>query len=182
MVSLQMLLITTPDCFSSGKGGTLMYTRSEDIESRGIGLWLISLYWLARASGISYALYIANANPSIASKAMPYIEFCGPFLWIIQPKAEWGLSIAPYFALLDIGIGVGILFYQKWALTLAMFDRIIPAIKFIILLPVGFGLLGGKEMNELVHPSPLKTADILISLFMGIYFLGSRVRSRFGIK
>jgi hypothetical protein len=159
-----------------------MNTLKEDDEGRGIGLWLISLYWLARASGVFYAVHIAYANSSIASKVMPYIEFCGPFLWIIRPKPEWGLSIAPLFALLDIVIGIGLLFYQRWALTLAMLDRIIPAIEFIVLLPVGYGLLGGKEMNGIVNPSPLKTADILISLFMAMYLLSSGVRRKFGIK
>jgi hypothetical protein len=144
-----------------------MHALKVEPSRRGPGLRLILLYWLVRAGGICYAVWIVRTNPGLAPKAMPYVEFCGPFPRIIHPGAQWCLPFGPLFALLDIGIGAGLVLYLRWALTLAMLDRIIPAIKYIVLLPIGYGSFGEKGMSAIIHRSPLKNADILMSLFMG---------------
>src|ERR1700722_2926695 len=111
---------------------------------RDIWIWLISIYWFARSGGVPYMWHIAQTDPARASRAVEYINFFGPLLWILRLRSNLAISAAPFSALVAIGIGVGLLLYQKWALTIALIDRIIPFIKLVIFTPLAYGVDRGE--------------------------------------
>jgi hypothetical protein len=125
-------------------------------------------------------LHIAQTDPARAPRAAEYINFFGPLLWILRLRSNLAISAAPFSALVAIGIGVGLLLYQKWALTIALIDRVIPFIKLVIFAPVVYGLDKGELLSSIAASMP-KAADILFTLFMAIYLFQPDVRRRFGL-
>jgi hypothetical protein len=148
---------------------------------RGIGLWLISLYWFTRSGLVVYLVHGARANPATDIGTFKLINFLGPFMWIAAPKSPLCLIIAPVSVAVGVGIGVGLLFYQRWALTMAALDRIVPLIKLMVFYPLVYKLDHGAFLN-LILSSHLATADILFVLFMALYLFQPDVRRQFGIS
>jgi hypothetical protein len=149
-------------------------------KGRRLGIWLIAAYWGARSAAVAVMLLKARIDPGFAPQAIRFANAWGPLMWIPHLDSQLCLAIAPVSVLLGIGTGVGILFYQRWALTIAAFDRIIPLIRFLVFLPLL--LMINKGALSSINDSPLKVLDIIFTLLMAAYLLKSDVRPLFGFS
>jgi hypothetical protein len=149
-------------------------------KGRRLGVWAIAAYWFARSAAVAIMLLKARTDPGFAPRAIKFANAFGPFMWVPRLDSELCLAIAPASVLVGIGTGIGILLYQKWALVIIAFDRVIPLIRFLVFLPLL--LMFNKGALSSINDSPLKLLDITSTLLMAAYLLKSDVRPLFGLS
>jgi len=102
-------------------------------------------------------------------------------MWIPHLNSPRCSILAPISAIVGVGIGAGLTYYQRWALTIAALERIIPLVELIVFSPVVYALDHGALWASITS-SQLKTTDIVFVLLMAIYLFNPKVRRHFGIS
>ena len=146
---------------------------------RPLGVKLIALLFLLESIALILAALIGHFRPELRSSANEFVSQRAPLIQAFD-LINWGVKLAPLFALFSIVEGLGIWFLKRWARTFVLWDLVNRlcggAIAAVMLWSID------RNMLSSIISKPHFAIGVVINIYIVFFLLDPDAKRAFGMK